>query len=254
MRLSALLKLVSSAPELEESLSVDQLHTLLDLVCLLKPTLSIIQPGCNPRSPPERLPINVHEFLRCCLGVDDETMKVAWRTLSRSAWGRDLGESFAAQLSGRYLQMFLDHGHSRGIGMIVFLFKDTRWLTIFLFHQHIIIFTLQLVSASILSAYILSVMVAIFWWNVTLSRRLLWKSQSSRGNSVLFLASQHRCTVVAATRAITTTTMSILLINLTKMLRGTPRRYAPTIRLLQVTFNLEPTLSSLCRCVSCSQL
>lgn len=78
-------KLLASSPELASALKYEDLVTYIDLVSILKPKLGRWY-GPYQDDPPERLPVNVHEFLKICLGMKDETAKIAWDKLRNLAW------------------------------------------------------------------------------------------------------------------------------------------------------------------------
>ena len=113
--LTSFLNILSDNKHLLSILDVDGCIKFLELVQLLKPTIQLSQ-GPGEKAPIEHLPINVHTFLSKCLGIDDEGMKHIWKEFRFIAWEKDLDPSDMQALGARYLQLFLDHGLSNGIG------------------------------------------------------------------------------------------------------------------------------------------
>ncbi|KDR70609.1 hypothetical protein GALMADRAFT_76032 [Galerina marginata CBS 339.88] len=71
----------------------------------------------SPDVLPDRLPIHVHEFLQICLKpIDDNDLKLTWEILKLVAWDQKYDYLVAQKLAHKYLQLFLDHRHCRGIG------------------------------------------------------------------------------------------------------------------------------------------
>ncbi|KIM72850.1 hypothetical protein PILCRDRAFT_829561, partial [Piloderma croceum F 1598] len=52
---------------------------------MLKPDLTCWKLS-DRDGPPERLPIAIHDFLKVCLGMEDDLAKLAWHTLRQIAW------------------------------------------------------------------------------------------------------------------------------------------------------------------------
>lgn len=118
MNLVKLSSILAESPDLASALDYDTLVNFVDLVGILKPTLTLLQP-LQDTDPLEHLPINVHDFLKASLHLGDETVKLAWKCLARLAWSTQSGtsdEDFVRRAGSQYLQMFLDHGLCRGIG------------------------------------------------------------------------------------------------------------------------------------------
>jgi hypothetical protein len=116
----AIAKLLASSPELASTLKYEDLVTYIDLVGILKPKLSRWY-GPYQDDPPERLPVNVHEFLKLCLGMKDETAKIAWDTLRNLAWSASMeadGLMAKTRAHTKYIKLFLKHGTCRGLGKL----------------------------------------------------------------------------------------------------------------------------------------
>ncbi|KAJ7212989.1 hypothetical protein GGX14DRAFT_360980, partial [Mycena pura] len=91
----------------------------IEIVALLRPTpcLAYLTPSHLPSAPPETLPANVHEFIRACFDVPDETAKLAWEIFHEIAWAyRATSEEQAANRL-KHAKLFLLHGIPNGIGV-----------------------------------------------------------------------------------------------------------------------------------------
>ncbi|KAF8077601.1 hypothetical protein FPV67DRAFT_1614590 [Lyophyllum atratum] len=116
MNLTELSSIINNNPEMASVLDYDGLVKYIHLIRLLKPTLSLFQ-SFRDSGPLETLPVNVHDFLKVCLGLEDEIAKSAWAALRHIAWQfvPDTIEDYSRRIGGEYLQLFLNHGLSRGI-------------------------------------------------------------------------------------------------------------------------------------------
>jgi hypothetical protein len=115
--------LLADSPELTAALDYEGLITYIDLVRILKHDLTRFS-NSNGHSPPEHLPVAIHNFLRLSLNLDDEVAKLAWATLRDFAWdydpeADDLRKSSQARL--KYLKLFLEHGSCHGVGKYLLL-------------------------------------------------------------------------------------------------------------------------------------
>ncbi|KAF8060174.1 hypothetical protein FPV67DRAFT_1609768 [Lyophyllum atratum] len=79
-----------------------------------RPFLLTLQ-ASNNVGPPERLPVNVHDFLTVSMEFSDDLTKVAWEALRDLAWEVSLEIEDVRHMGRQYLQLFIDHGQSRGI-------------------------------------------------------------------------------------------------------------------------------------------
>jgi hypothetical protein len=84
------------------------------VVRCLKSTISLQEPFYH-LDPPEALSASVHEFVKVCLDISDETAKLAWITLSKVAWNFEATEAEEEALQYKYVELFMEHGLSRGI-------------------------------------------------------------------------------------------------------------------------------------------
>lgn len=118
--LSKLLSIVSDQPEVVDILDLDGCITFLELIQLLKPTLLLSQ-SIDEMGPLKCLPLNVHEFLKICLELNHEGTKTVWNAFRDLAWSLEVGKDDIESFGRRYMQLFLDHGVSRGIGVNSYL-------------------------------------------------------------------------------------------------------------------------------------
>lgn len=105
-------------PELSATFNHRTLQSYLDLINILRPKLAAIQ-GVDFSGPPPALPVNVHEFLKQCFSMADNTGKIAWSTLKDFAWSApfDTSESERAAIA-KHSHYFLKHGIQRNIGTV----------------------------------------------------------------------------------------------------------------------------------------
>ena len=78
--LIALAKTLGEYLKLSSALSYEAVVQYIDLLCCLKPTTALKKPSYNS-TPPDSLTVNVHEFLKVCLDISDDTAKLAWTSL-----------------------------------------------------------------------------------------------------------------------------------------------------------------------------
>ena len=116
MSLLVLSNILIEHPRIAGAFTIQDLTKFIDLVSLLKPTLSLLQP-LHQLGPPECLPVHVHDFLKVSLDLDDDLLKLAWLKLRHVAWEMPYSEEFVQKLGAKYIQLFLDHGCCRGIGI-----------------------------------------------------------------------------------------------------------------------------------------
>jgi len=101
-------------PCLTPVFDVDWLISFLHIVQLLKLTLRLYTRS-DDKKPNEHLPVNIHKFLKVSPKLDDCEAKLAWESLCCVAWEMELTEEDLWSIGRRYLQLFLDHGISRGV-------------------------------------------------------------------------------------------------------------------------------------------
>ena len=106
---------LATYPRLDKALDLEQISVYIDLVRLLKQDLG----KSNGLEAPDRLPYNMHDFLKQCLGLHDKSAKQACLALGSIVWGID-GNSEEFRRTNcactKYMKYFLLYGISRGIG------------------------------------------------------------------------------------------------------------------------------------------
>ncbi|KAJ7480954.1 hypothetical protein FB451DRAFT_1447095, partial [Mycena latifolia] len=65
--------------------------------------------------PPPTLPVEVHEFLKDCFDLPDETGKLAWETFRVLAWSFDPTPEEQSANRIKHVRLFLRHGITRGL-------------------------------------------------------------------------------------------------------------------------------------------
>ncbi|KAF8054208.1 hypothetical protein FPV67DRAFT_1569119 [Lyophyllum atratum] len=103
--------------ELQATFDYIAITVYFDLVRLLRPILLRLRPSYRPEAP-ATLPINVHDFFNLCLGMEDDVGKLAWHSFKEFVWELPpLTRAEDLAFRARHIQLFLDHGLSRGIGV-----------------------------------------------------------------------------------------------------------------------------------------
>ena len=115
--LSSLLAALSKNPNIiKDILNIDGCLRFVELLHIMKPTLQLYQ-SHGESEPLKSLPRNVHDFIRASLQLEHEDTKLLWEALRDVAWEIELEIKDLQSYAARYLQVFLDHGPARGIGM-----------------------------------------------------------------------------------------------------------------------------------------
>ena len=133
------LSVLSDHPEVVGILNFNGCITFLELVQLLIPTLLLAQ-SIDEMSPLECLPLNVNELLKICLKLDHKGTKAVWCAFWDLAWSLEVSKDGIQSFGQCYMQLFLDHGISQGIGvnsyiLVVFELRLLQHSTISC-HQH----------------------------------------------------------------------------------------------------------------------
>ncbi|KAF8957712.1 hypothetical protein BDZ97DRAFT_2078966 [Flammula alnicola] len=119
--LSTLIAVLTAHPEVQEHLDIDGCFKFIELIQLLKPTLSLHQPpGTAEHLPLERLPASVLDFFKRCLSLEHDNAKIVWEALAPIAWNLGAPEDIQA-FGRRYLQFFLDNGRALGLAFYHFM-------------------------------------------------------------------------------------------------------------------------------------
>lgn len=107
----------------EELVGVDisVLTAFIELARLLQQPIALLQPSFVT-SPPERLSINIHGFLEDSLGISGEAIKLLWHHLRDYVWSLEAaGPDKDLCLRRKYIDMLLEHGVPRKLGMLVLI-------------------------------------------------------------------------------------------------------------------------------------
>lgn len=116
MELIDLARILQANEDLQNTFSYELIIQFVDLITLLKPTLSWLQASYHS-GPPATLPYNFHDFLKISLTILDHLCKVAWESFCAIAWNIVLSPKDELALRTKYSKLFLDHGISRKIGV-----------------------------------------------------------------------------------------------------------------------------------------
>lgn len=136
--LSELLSRITSIPALACKWSLDDLWKYVSLARHIRPDIETLL-RTNQAGPPDRLSLQIHNFLKLSMGLEDEVAKQAWGVLKDVIWddpslqdcvgtrsmylssspcGRSRCSSSLARI-GEYLRDFVDFGVPYGVGMFV---------------------------------------------------------------------------------------------------------------------------------------
>ncbi|KAL0947556.1 hypothetical protein HGRIS_013649 [Hohenbuehelia grisea] len=122
MDLPELVQILCQYPALTTYFSLDSLVVFINLLQILKPTLSL-QQSSQDTDPPDGLPLNVVQFLAQALSIPDDVVLFAWAALKQIAWSNPpIALVDAVRTSPLlYIKLFLVHGLSRGLALHHFL-------------------------------------------------------------------------------------------------------------------------------------
>ncbi|KAJ6461813.1 hypothetical protein C8R45DRAFT_1179095 [Mycena sanguinolenta] len=106
-------------PEVAGAFAHADVVRYIELVALIKPTpaLAYLQPSHQPSHPPPTLPANVHEFLKACFDIPDETAKLAWAIFGDLAWYFEPSVEEQKANRVKHVKLFLKHGLENKIGV-----------------------------------------------------------------------------------------------------------------------------------------
>ena len=120
-----LASILSDNQELSGALNYDVIANYIGLVRCLRPSIALQEASYHP-GPPASLTVSIHEFLKVCLDISDDTAKLAWAAFRDLAWAFEGTEEDMDALHHKYIKLFMEHGLSRGIGKfrtsLVFLY------------------------------------------------------------------------------------------------------------------------------------
>jgi hypothetical protein len=107
-------------PEVADTFAHADVVQYIELIALLKPTpaLAYLQPSHQPSRPPPTLPANVHEFLKACFGVADETAKLAWAIFGDLAWAFEPSSDDLKAYRIKHVKLLLQYGLDNQIGAV----------------------------------------------------------------------------------------------------------------------------------------
>jgi len=136
--LTKLLSSIISVPTLARNWSLDDLWKYVSLARHIRPDLEALL-QTDQSGPPQQLSIEIHNFLKLSMGLEDEAAKQAWEILKEVIWddpllqgcvesratylgqslrGRSKCSSSLTRICG-YLRDFVDFGVPYGIGTFV---------------------------------------------------------------------------------------------------------------------------------------
>ena len=79
-----------------------------------KPLIALQEASYHPGLP-DFLMVSIHEFLKVCLDILDNTAKLAWATFCDLAWAFEGSDEGMDALHRKYIKLFMEHGLSCGI-------------------------------------------------------------------------------------------------------------------------------------------
>ena len=116
MSLLQLASALNNNPQLATALNYDAVVNYIGLIRCLKPSIALQQTSYH-RDPPDSLSVSIHEFLKVCLDISDDTAKLAWAVSRNLAWAFEGTDKDIDALQHKYIKLFMEHGLSRGISM-----------------------------------------------------------------------------------------------------------------------------------------
>jgi len=115
MSLLQLASALSNNPQLATALNYDAVVNYIGLIRCLKPSIVALQEASYHHDPPDSLTVSIHEFLKVCLDISDDTAKLAWAVFRDLAWTFEGTDGDIDALQHKYIKLFMEHGLSRGI-------------------------------------------------------------------------------------------------------------------------------------------
>jgi CxC5 like cysteine cluster associated with KDZ transposases len=114
MSLLQLASALNNNPQLATALNYDAVVNYIGLIRCLKPSIAL-QEASYHCDPPDSLTVSIHEFLKVCLDISDDTAKLAWAVFRDLAWTFEGTDGDIDALQHKYIKLFMEHGLSRGI-------------------------------------------------------------------------------------------------------------------------------------------
>ena len=109
-----LANILSNNQELSAALNYDAIVDYINLVRCLKPSIALQEASYHP-GPPNSLTGSIHEFLKVCLDILDDTAKLAWAAFRDLAWAFEGTDEDMDALHHKYNKLFMEYGLSRDI-------------------------------------------------------------------------------------------------------------------------------------------
>ena len=79
-----------------------------------KPSIALQEALYHPGLP-DFLMVSIHEFLKVCLDISDNTAKLVWAAFCDLAWAFEGTDEDMDALHHKYIKLFMEHGLSHGI-------------------------------------------------------------------------------------------------------------------------------------------
>jgi hypothetical protein len=111
-----LASILSDKQELSSALNYDAIIDYIGLVRCLNPSIAL-QEASYHSGPPASFTAPIHDFLRVCLDILDDTAKLAWAAFRDLAWAFEGTEQDMDALHHKYIKLFMEHSLSHGISM-----------------------------------------------------------------------------------------------------------------------------------------
>jgi hypothetical protein len=106
-------------PDLAGELVLSNVVHFIDLACLTAPLLRLSQSIHTPGHL-ETLPVYIHDFLKACLDIPDDSLKLLWEVFGEMIWKAPHTQDLVDKLAPQYLEDFLSFGPSRGVGKCLY--------------------------------------------------------------------------------------------------------------------------------------
>ena len=111
-------------PELVET-NTNILFSFIALIRHLRPQLSATQRSSALDTPPQCLPMYIHEFLQHALDLNDQKVTLCWTTLKDIAWHAH--EHATPPDLAKWIPVFLRHGLELNIGTNALWHRKIRY-------------------------------------------------------------------------------------------------------------------------------
>ncbi|KAF6763614.1 hypothetical protein DFP72DRAFT_1136202 [Ephemerocybe angulata] len=112
--LHAIVSTLSEYPWLYKGLSLQDVSHFVNICTILKPYL-VLRTSVYAGLPLERLPVDIHEFIRDSLCLEDDATKLLWEAFKIPIWNEAWSEGVYRELGDVYIPYFLKEGVHRDI-------------------------------------------------------------------------------------------------------------------------------------------